>query len=149
MKVFFDTNIIPEYLHERKYARSVGRIMQCVEEEKIEGYLSVGSFYTLTYLIDAHLKKDFGVLNPERLHLLRGILENVLGLYRIIDITSKELLQGVRDKYFTDLEDSYQYQSALFAGCDIFLTINVRDFQNIEQSPIRILSPEQFEVEFL
>ena len=49
---FLDTNILLEYFCNRTQAKVVEEILQYIENKKIEGCISVGSFYTLIYLID-------------------------------------------------------------------------------------------------
>ena len=43
-----------------------------------------------------------------------------------------------------ELEDSYQYQTAVNAGCNVLLTLNIRDFKQITDSSISIMTPEEF-----
>lgn len=57
MKVFRDTNIVLEYLLKRQEAKSVKAIFLYLKRKGIEKVLSSDSFYTLTYLIENHLKK--------------------------------------------------------------------------------------------
>ena len=147
MKLFLDTNILSEYLCNRKHAATVEKILLCVEKGEIEGCVSVGSFYTLTYLIDVELKRGKQLYNPERLILLRNILKRILLQYQLVATT--DLLLAVSDEQFTDLEDSYQYHTALFAQCDFFITLNEKDFRSANQANIRIMTPEQFASEFL
>lgn len=44
---------------------------------------------------------------------------------------------------FADLEDSYQYQSALDSGCDVLVTINVGDYKDCN-GETRIMSLKEF-----
>ena len=53
--------------------------------------------------------------------------------------------KAINDIRFSDLEDSYQHQTALTAGCNILLTLNIRDFKQIaDNSTISILTPAEF-----
>lgn len=145
MKIFLDTNILLEYFCNRTQAKVVEEILQYIENKKIGGYISVGSFYTLIYLIDTNLKKN-KYFNPERLMLLREILEGILSQIQIISIT--DLLPAVLDEQFSDLEDSCQYHTALSANCDFLITLNERDFKNVTSSDICIVTPERFLTEY-
>ena len=55
MKLFLDTNILLEYFCNRAQARVVEKILQYIEEKKMEGYISVGSFYTIIQVSQVQL----------------------------------------------------------------------------------------------
>lgn len=148
MRIFLDTNIVLEYLFDRKYSDIVGRIFEEIELGKWECFISSGSFYTLTYLIDNNLK-DRGFTNPKRLSQLRSSLLELISLLHICDVTQNDFAVAVKDEAFKDIEDSYQYQAALATCCHVLLTINKKDFQKANQDHIKILSPQEFLSEFL
>ena len=52
MKLFFDTCAVIDYLCNRQNADSIEKILIKAEKENWECFISVGSFYTLTYLIE-------------------------------------------------------------------------------------------------
>lgn len=79
----------------------------------------------------------------------RELLIGIIDEFQISSIGSKELLKGVSDEQFTDLEDSYQLQSASYADCDILITINTKDFKDYTDSKIKIYSPRLFFKEFI
>ena len=58
MKLFFDTCAVIEYLCNRQNADSIEKILIKAEKENWECFISVGSFYTLTYLIELNLKHN-------------------------------------------------------------------------------------------
>ena len=101
---------------------------------------------TIIYLIDGHLKKS-GLFNPERLALLRKILEGILTQFKVVSIT--DLQSAILDERFSDLEDSCQYYTALSANCDFLLTLNERDFKNVISNRICVLTPERFWTEYM
>ena len=43
-----------------------------------------------------------------------------------------------------DIEDSFQYRSALENRCQVLITINENDFKNADQSRMAILTPSAF-----
>ena len=47
------------------------------------------------------------------------------------------------------VEDSLQYQCALQAKCDAFITINLRDYHAPDTSKMEILSPTEFVEKYL
>lgn len=56
MRLFIDTNLVTEFLFGRTFADEVAKIFKSVEDGKNSAFISNGSFYTLTYLIDCNLK---------------------------------------------------------------------------------------------
>lgn len=146
MKVFVDTNIIIELFENRKEADLIDRIFAACEKNNWERYLSVGSFYTLTYLTERILRKQ-GFHQPDLVDELRKILADILDIFSIAQIGSDILRQGISNQAFLDLEDSYQHQSALNSGCDVLLTINKKDFELAKH--IKVLTPQEFIREYL
>ena len=142
MKVFYDTNIILELLLKRKEGDKVRDILLWSHENHVEKFLSSGSFYTLTYLIEKYLKNQGIQDTQNRRHELTCILSGLLQEYKIIGET--DWGKALSDVRFSDLEDSYQYQTAVNAGCNVLLTLNIRDFKQITDSPISIMTPEEF-----
>lgn len=141
MRIFCDTNILLEYLFMRKEGEAVKKVFHYLRSCHAEKVISAGSFYTLTYLIEGHLKKE-GFPKEERMIELRRVLSCLLIEYDIecgIDWSA-----GVNDTRFDDLEDSYQYQSALAAKCDTLLTLNIQDFRDVVDGEISINTPSDF-----
>lgn len=143
MRIFVDTNIVVELLENRKEADNIDRIFEAIETQHWEKYLSVGSFYTLTFLIERIIRRQ-GIGNPMCVEKLRGILHQLLDSFKIIELDKNDLRSGVNNKAFTDIEDSYQYMAALSSKSDILLTINTPDFRYADQSKIAIVSPKEF-----
>ncbi len=146
MNIFLDTNILLEYFCNRSQAETVENILRFIRLENNNGYISIGSFYTMTYILDTNLKKE-NIHNPERLATLREILKGILAEYKVV--RNVDLYSAVSDTHFSDLEDSYQYRSALAAGCEVLLTLNERDFKDANQNGITILTPQQFVSQYL
>lgn len=145
MRIFCDTNIILEFLQKRVYADEVEKVLDYAESCDAELYISSGSFYTITYITEVHLKKSVNLSADERLDQLRNILLGVLAEFLIVPHSNRTLLNGVVDESFSDLEDSYQAQAAKNAACDILLTINEKHFAGLLQDKnIKILTPTQF-----
>ena len=143
MKVFLDTNIFLEYFEQRREYEAVGEILGAIEDRRLKGFVSVGCVYTLAYLIRMELKRQ-GIVRPEQTERLRSILGVVLRLVTTVGVSHQRLRMGTEDVSFDDLEDSFQYQSALQAKCDALVTINLRDYSGGDTSKIEILSPAEF-----
>lgn len=145
MKVFLDTNIFIEYFAKRSQYTFVKQIFDAIEDGELEGVLSAGSFYTIAYAMEMELKRH-GIQNPEKLQRNRLYLNRVLDLVHVVSASDSMYREAVNDESFHDIEDSFQYRCALEAGCNILLTINLRDFRNANN--IRVLCPDDFIKEF-
>ena len=112
------------------------------------GYISIGSFYTMAYIVDQGFKRK-GLNRIERVDLVRSVLLRVLDFITVIGINDESLRDSVNNQHFTDLEDSFQYQAAMDGGCDMFITLNIKDFKGVDSSLIKVLTPQQFVEEYL
>lgn len=148
MKVFLDTNLILEYLEKRREYIAVSRMLNAVEDGEIKAVISVGCVYTLTYLIRMELKRQ-GIFRPEQTLRLRAMLDIVMSMTTAVGISHKRIKQAIGNTAFDDVEDSFQYQSALQAKCDALVTINLRDYRNADTSKMEILSPSEFVEKYL
>lgn len=63
---------------------------------------------------------------------------------QISDLDNVGLRTGVNNLSFLDLEDSYQFQSAVNVSCEVLLTDNLSDYKQVDHSVMRILSPDRF-----
>lgn len=144
MRIFFDTCTIIDYLCNRKNAQLVDEILSYVEEREWECFISVGSFYTMTYLLELYLKHNGLTDKEQRIDRLRKILEDVLDTFAIADIFTEDLLMSVKNTAFTDLEDSCQYHAAIAASCEWLVTINISDFKNANQDKVKVVTPLDF-----
>ncbi len=148
MKVFLDTNIFLEYFEQRREYQSVAKIFDAIEDGNVKGVVTIGCVYTLAYLIRMELKRQ-GIHRPEQTLRLRSTLNTILSMVSTVGITHKRIVQGVNDTSFDDIEDSFQYQSALQSKCNALITINLRDFSNVDAGKIEIMSPTEFVNKYL
>ena len=145
MKVFFDTNVVLEFLQKRAQADMVEKALDIISSNNSTKHISVGSFYTLTYLIERHIRKTTTLSSSDRIQELRTILLGILDDFCITLHDSVTLRSGVENEKFDDLEDSYQAEVAIHSGCDVLLTINTKDFQGMSSDArINILTPSEF-----
>ncbi len=150
MKIFFDTNIILEYLLDREASEDVNQVMFWVDEHKCDLYLSAGSVYTMAYSIDNHWRKTTNYTKDQRLEMLREILITLFNRFITANINSDAFLRAVENDLFTDLEDSFQWQNTIVSECDVILTLNIKDFKNVRDSKCpKVLSPKEFIEEYL
>lgn len=143
MILFLDTNILIEFVEKRRYSEIVFTILDRCSKSDCHLYMSVGGFYTITYLIDRHLKQE-GKSNPERLEELKSILKFILTICDVASLSKEGILSCLNGNEFVDLEDGYQFQSALGCGAEILLTLNKKDFANADKSLIKVLTPDEF-----
>jgi hypothetical protein len=52
--------------------------------------------------------------------------------------------QALSDNSFDDIEDAFQYYTALQAGCDFFITANITDFKKGEIRKLPVLKPDEY-----
>ena len=150
MTIFCDTNIIMEFLQQRKFSAEVSRILATAISEDDDLFISFGSFYTITYLTGKYLKADLSLSKKERTDRLREILNGIMTTFKFADQFASSIKDGVRDKAFFDLEDSYQAHVAEDCGCDVLLTINKQHFNEFAQgSHIKVLTPIEFIDQYL
>ena len=142
MKVFLDTNVFVEYIFERDQFESVQRIFQAIENKEIEAITSSASIYTLTYLSEQMLKRK-GVHRPELTEQIRKIILSMLQLVHIGNMEQSDMVLGVNNTNFSDIEDCFQYQCALKNQCSYLISINIKDFPNVSTS-VEAISPIEF-----
>ena len=144
MKIFCDTNIIMEYIQQRRYSKQVEQALGYAEANDCILYISFGSFYTITYLVERYLKEEH-LEKGARLEKHRTILNGVLDLFQFSVPSTKAMADGVNDEHFSDLEDSYQAHAALEQGCDMILTIDIKHYGHLNgKSSITVIDPITF-----
>ena len=143
MRVFIDTNIFAEYIFEREQSASVQKIFQAIKEKNIEAFTSSASLYTMAYISEQMLKRK-GVHQPEQANQVRKIIESLLQLVQIGNIEHSDMMIGVNDTSFSDIEDSFQNQCALKNGCNYLITINTKDFSKASQNLMKVVTPNEF-----
>lgn len=142
MRIFIDTNVWLEYLCGRSKATDVRDLLDLMEDGAHEAFLSSASFCTISYYVGLAFK-DAGVHKPEKTSKTREVLNLVLSMASVTDIDHQRAHKATNDTAFSDFEDSLQYQCALKAECDLFVTLNIKDFKNAETKSIQILTPRQ------
>ena len=143
MKIFFDTNVVLEFLAERPKASQVESVISLCEKNGWSKYLSVGSIYTIAYMTERILHQK-GLVRPELIEVQRNIFQALLSSYKVVPLKLGRILEAAGDLSFSDLEDSFQYQSALQVDCDVLLTFNIKDFKEAKQEDIKIMEPDAF-----
>lgn len=143
MNVFFDTNIVLEFLADRPKAKQVEQVFVLCGENEWRRFISVGSVYTIAYMTERILHEQ-GFVRPNLVEEQRKIFQSILDYFEIVPLRAEGIAAGTEDKSFSDLEDSFQYQSAVQADCDVLLTLNLKDFKDVGESGIKIMEPKSF-----
>jgi predicted nucleic acid-binding protein len=129
-KVFLDTNIFIDHLQERD-KNSIEIIRYC-ELEKVEGYASSSSFYTIAYLTEKYSGTN-----------ARSVIERYANLVKLVPTNSENIFASLSSS-FRDLEDSFQYFTALNVhDINFFITNNTKDFKGAFQK-FPVITPVNF-----
>ena len=148
MIVFLDTNIILENVLGREDSVIAHELIESLKAQDARMYISEGSFYTMIYLVDKFLRKQRELSGNERISALRVIMSNILIDVEIVGRDKNELLLGVSNLNFKDMEDSCQYQAAKKAGCSVLITFNTSDFLTESDASLQVLTPQQYLIAF-
>lgn len=144
MKVFLDTNVILEFFLDREAGKTARQLFSKLNEQKCIPFMTVGSFYTMIFLVEKYLKKERGLQGSTRLHVLRELMSDVLRVISVAGHNSASLLRGINDLQYNDIEDSCQFQAAQKAGCEVLITFNDGDYPKNETVVPRVMTPHEF-----
>lgn len=130
-KVFLDTNIVIDFLGERKgYYDFSAKILTLADKKKIKVYTSPTSISNCYYILSRHENSKIVLEKLRKFKLLCGI-----------SVMNDEVIEKAVNSDFKDFEDSMQYFSALETNCDIIITRNQKDFKN---ALIPVMNPESY-----
>lgn len=129
LKVFLDTNIFLDHLFQRN--RDSEQIIRLCEQKHLIGFASSASFYTLAYVIQERLKKE-----------AHPVLKQFSKLVEMVP-TNQEDIDRALDSDFEDIEDAFQYYTALnVRTLDYFITNNTKDYRT--HFKLQIVSANDF-----
>ena len=118
-KVFLDTNIIIDFLGERKeFYEAAAKILSLADNKKIKTYTSPTSISNSYYLLSKFENTKVVLEKIRRLKLICNI-----------SIMDNEVIEKAINSEFKDFEDAMQYYSAISSKCDIIITRNEKDFK--------------------
>lgn len=128
-KIYLDTNVILEHAMQRdKYAQVV-EIFHLAELGMIECYTSAATFFTIAFF----LRKEKNI---------KKIFKDYFSFIKVV-ATQDEDMQTAIDSTFTDIEDGFQYYSAM-GKCDALVTFNKKDFAKHEIKKLKCYTPSEF-----
>jgi predicted nucleic acid-binding protein len=131
MKLFWDTNIMFDFLGERDpFYISAAKIATLADKREVTVVASALSYATISYLLAKY----------ESIEKIKDKLRKFKVISEICELDEVIIEKGLNSN-FLDFEDSLQYYSALRTECDIIITRNGKDFK---KSQIPIMTPDEF-----
>lgn len=130
-KILLDTNIIIDFLGERKgFYDPAAKIMTLADRKKIKIYVSAVSMATAYYVLAKYENK-------------KAALEKVRKFKVLCEISSmnNQVFEKALNAPFDDFEDALQYFSAVEDSCDLIVTRNEKDFKT---ALIPVMNPENY-----
>ncbi|WP_026777972.1 PIN domain-containing protein [Polaribacter sp. Hel_I_88] len=129
--VFFDTNVMLDFLGERKlFYETASKLITLSERGSFRIVVSPVSFVNTNYILSKYENS-------------KAALEKI-GKFKVICQVSRidsMMIEKSLQSSFTDFEDAVQYFSALDFGCEIIIT---RDSKGFKKSTIPVMSPDEF-----
>ena len=113
MRIFLDTNVILENFLAREDFKTAHNLFHAMQGQKHELFMSVGSFYTMIFLVDKYLRKVVGLIGDERVKMLRQMMSNILQTVSVAEHDNESLLRGIKNEAFKDVEDGCLYAMVL------------------------------------
>ena len=129
-KVFIDTNVLIDFIHEREGAKDAADILQLGEEKKIRTAASFLTLANTAYIIRK------GRTQSELYSLLTDLSEMI----EILSMDEQQFKDAL-NRPASDFEDVLQYECAKAHECDVIVTRNSRHFPFAQ---IPVLSPAEF-----
>jgi len=129
-KIFLDANVFIDLLTSRnKEGIEYKRSLNLIDSSNI--YLSVLSIHIAYYILKIKPKSKLSV-----------DIKNFCKVINMIPLSEDTLSQSM-DLGYKDFEDTLQYISAIDSGCNLFLTRDKKDFNNLKKvcpNKIKIVS---------
>ena len=131
MKLFWDTNVMLDFLGERKpFYISAAKIATLADKRELRIIVSALSYATISYFLTKY----------EGLKRTKDKLRKFKVISEICELDELIIEKGLNSN-FLDFEDSLQYFSALRTECDIIITRNGKDFK---KSQLPVMTPDEF-----
>lgn len=130
--IFIDTNVIIDFLTDRKpFSDSAEIILYFSEKKKLMAYVSSITFNNCYYIVRKY--EDHNII-INKLNKLAEIVE-------ILDVTKEVIINSLHSQ-FEDFEDSIQYYTARQEKMiKKIITRNVKDFK---YSELQVLTPSEY-----
>lgn len=129
-RVFIDTNVILDFTQLRDGADAAEEILQMGVNGHIEICTSILSMANVAYIAKKGRTKE------QLYETMKDLSDFIHSLPM-----DEEQLQAAIAQPTTDFEDMLQYQCALYGGCDVIVTRNIRHFLFSE---LTLCTPQTF-----
>ena len=133
MKVFLDANIIIDFLDKPSYDnKSASEVLRIVRLIGRPVFISPTTFAIVYYIFTKRNKQ------------VKNIKEILKDFFSEFEFTTENesVMEQVLSSDFDDLEDALQYYSAKFAGIELIITKNKKDFLGAKN--LFVLHPLEF-----
>ena len=131
-RLFLDTNIVIDLLARRDpYYEEAAALFSLADRRRIELSISSLTLANTGYILSQQLKTG----------KVREILRKLRLVVKVLPLDDKITGLALNDETFADLEDGFQYFSALEHDQDIIITRNLKDFKNAK---IPVMTARQF-----
>lgn len=132
-KLFLDTNVVVDFLCERRDEFYLPAAMLMVKSYNKEIELSCS---TLTLATASYFMEKGRINHVEIFHKI----SDMISLCELVNVDRNVVEQALSSK-FTDFEDALQYFSAKKYGADFIITRNKKDFST---SKLPVLTPTEY-----
>ena len=131
-KLFLDTNIVIDLLSRRDpYYKESAALFSLADRNKIEISISSLTIANTSYILSQQLKTT----------KVKEILRKLRLVVNVLPLNDKIIGLALNDETFTDLEDGFQYFTAVEYEQEIIITRNLKDFKT---SQIPVMTAQQF-----
>lgn len=132
MRVLLDTNILIDYISERKpFTENARTILMLCMEKKVDGCIAAHSVMNAFYI----LRKEMSV--AER----RSFLLDICRFLTVVGIDKTKIVSALENEDFSDVEDRLQVECADEFSAEYIITRNIKDFSGSE---IPAIQPDDF-----
>lgn len=131
MVVLVDTNIILDYLAERKgFFDDAKEIMEMCADGKVQGCVAFHSLPNIWFIL--RKKPD---------NVRRDMLKQICTLLTVVSAGHDEVVKAVEATEFKDFEDCLQDKCAITAKADYIVTRNAVDYKCADT---KVIDPNEF-----
>lgn len=132
MKVLLDTNVIIDFIAERKpFSEDADKVILGVLSGGVTGYITVCQYNDVHYVVRKQTRSE---------EKTREMLIAVLNIVDVLDVTKEDAVKSLAYRK-SDAEDGLVVACAERHGIDVIVTRNQKDFFSRK---IKIMSPTQF-----
>lgn len=126
-RLFFDTNIILDFLIREEYQQDIRSLI--LKSSGMELYVSYLTIANTAYILRKYPKNE-----------IVRYLKLILDIFTVVPNNVNQIQEALKVEV-PDFEDMLQYQTALFSKCDVIITRNVKDFPF---SVLPVMTVQQF-----